>query len=431
MQAPEGKLNQLIGLRNRLEELEQNGTPIRVGLVGAGQMGRGLVAQVGYIPGMEVVAAADVDLERAVGALGETGRDPIEGADGRPGRPAATQDPMEVVRSESVDVVVEATGIEEVGARVAYEAIHNGKHVVMLNVETDVTVGAILGRMARSAGVVYTASAGDEPGAIMELYDFARSLGFEVVVAGKGKNNPLDPFADPHSVEEVAKEKGMNPKMLASFVDGTKTMVEMSAVANATGFAPDVPGMHGPEETVPDRLADLFSLREDGGVLSGYGVVDYVRGVAPRVFVIVRSPEGPVRETLDYLGQGAGPHHVLYRPYHLTSLETPISVACAAIYGEPTIVCRPSPTSEVVAVAKRDLKAGGALGSIGSADYYGWLHAASEARELLPLGLAAGAQVTQNVARGQAIPKSGVELAQDSFVASLRRLQETSQDEGQ
>ena len=335
---------------------------------------------------------------------------------------------MEVVRSESVDVVVEATGIVEVGARVAYEAILNGKHVVMLNVETDVTVGAILGRMARSAGVVYTGSAGDEPGAIMELYDFARSLGFEVVVAGKGKNNPLDPFASAESVEEEAREKGMNPKMLASFVDGTKTMVEMGAVANATGFTPDVPGMYGPEETVPGRLVDVFGLREDGGVLSGYGVVDYVRGVAPGVFVIIRSQEGPVRETLSYLGQGAGPNHVLYRPYHLTSLETPISVARAAIYGEPTIACASSPTSEVVAVAKRDLRAGDKLGGIGSADYYGWLHAASEVGDMLPLGLASGARITQPVARGRAIPRSGVELAQDSFVASLRRLQETSEN---
>ena len=172
--------------------------------------------------------------------------------------------------------------------------------------------------MARSAGVVYTGSAGDEPGAIMELYDFARSLGFEVLVAGKGKNNPLDPSASAESVDEEAREKGMNPKMLASFVDGTKTMVEMGAVANATGLSPDVPGMHGPEEIVPDRLADVFRLRQDGGVLSGYGVVDYVRGVAPGVFVIFRSPEGPVRETLEYLGQGAGtePRPVQAVPSH-------------------------------------------------------------------------------------------------------------------
>src|SRR5215210_1218926 len=415
-----------MGLRNRLEELEQNGTPIRVGLVGAGQMGRGLVAQVGYIPGMEVVAAADVDLERAVGALGETGRDPIEGADGRPGRPAATQDPMEVVRSESVDVVVEATGIVEVGARVAYEAIHGGKHVVMLNVETDVTVGAILARMAHSAGVVYTGSAGDEPGAIMELYDFARSLGFEVVVAGKGKNNPLDVSSTPESVAEEAEQKRMNPKMLASFVDGTKTMVEMAAVANATGFSPDTPGMHGPEETLPSRLGELFGLREEGGLLSGYSAVDYVRGVAPGVFVVVRSEEGPVRETLRYLGQGPGPNHVFYRPYHLTSLETPISVARAAVYGEPTIVSLPTPTAEVVAVAKRDLGAGEKLGGIGSADYYGRVYRVSDAAGILPLGLAPGARTTRPVARGEVISRAGVELAEGSLVVALRRLQDAA-----
>jgi predicted homoserine dehydrogenase-like protein len=417
-----------VGFRDRLEGLERRGTPIRVGLVGAGQLGRGLIAQVRGIPGMEVVATADLDLERAMGAFRDGGQDPVEGMDGRPGHPAVTQDPMDVVRSASVDVLVEATGIVEVGARVAYETILEGKHVVMLNVETDVTVGAVLSRVARSAGVVYTGSAGDEPGAILELHDFARSLGFEVLVAGKGKNNPLDPFADAGSVDEEARAKGMNPKMLASFVDGTKTMVEMGAVANATGLSPDVPGMHGPEETVPDRLVDVFSLRESGGVLSGYGVVDYVRGVAPGVFVIVRSPEDPVRETFEYLGQGAGPNHVLYRPYHLTSLETPISVARAAIYGEPTIACGQSPTSEVVAVAKRDLAVGDRLGSIGSADYYGWLYAVSEARDMLPLGLASGARIAQNVARGQTIPRSAVELAQDSFVANLRRLQETSRD---
>ena len=412
-----------MGLRDRLEALEQEGTPIGVGIVGAGQMGRGFVAQVGGIPGMEVVAAADVDLERALRALRDMGQEPVKGSDGRPGRPSVTDDAMEIARSATVDVVVEATGIPEIGSRVAFESIQSGKHVVMLNVEADVTVGAILGRMARSAGVVYTGSAGDEPGAIMELYDFARSLGFEVVVAGKGKNNPLDFSATPETVAEEAASKRMNPEMLASFVDGTKTMVEMAAVANATGFTPDTPGMHGPEETVPDRLAELLSLKEEGGILSRYGTVEYVRGIAPGVFIIVRTNEGPVRETMQYLGQGTGPNHVLYRPYHLTSLETPMSVARAAIYGEPTIVCRRVPTAEVVTVAKRDLEPGDKLGGIGSADYYGRVYAAAEARRFLPLGLAARARVRRPVERGNVILRTDVEL-EDSFVVSLRRLQE-------
>jgi predicted homoserine dehydrogenase-like protein len=415
-----------VSLRNRLEALDREGTPIRVGIIGVGQMGRGFVAQVAGIPGMEVVAAADMDPERALAAFREVGQEPVEGLNGNPDRPAATDDALEVARSVSVDVVVEATGVTEIGARVAYEAIQEGKHVVMLNAEADVTVGAILGRMAQSAGVVYTGSAGDEPGAIMELYDFARSLGFEVVVAGKGKNNPLNVSATPESLAEEAGRKKMNPKMLASFVDGTKTMVEMASVANAIGFSPDVPNMHGPEETVPKRLGEVFSLKEEGGILSRYGTVDYVRGVAPGVFVVVRSQEGTVRETLEYLGMGAGPNHVLYRPYHLTSLETPISVARAAIYGEPTIVSRERPSAEVVAVAKRDLSAGEKLGAIGSADYYGGLYPVLEAEEMLPLGLAAGARTTRPIEKGSVIPRAGVELAESSFVVELRRLQDVA-----
>ncbi len=415
-----------MGLREKLEALDREGNQIRVGIVGLGQMGRGFIAQVGRIPGMEVVAAADLDLERALEVFRSVGQEPVEGSGGRPGHPSVTDDALEVARSESVDVVVEATGIPEVGSRAAFEAIENGKHVVMLNVEADVTIGPILGRMAKSAGVVYTGSAGDEPGAILELYDFARSLGFEVLVAGKGKNNPLDFSATPETLAEEAATKNMNPEMLASFVDGTKTMVEMAAVANATGFVPDVPGMHGPEETVPERLAELFSLKEEGGMLSSYDTVEYVRGVAPGVFIVVRSEEGPIRETMKYLGQGEGPNHVFYRPYHLTSLETPMSVACAAIYGEPTIVSREIPAAEVVAVAKRDLEAGEKLGGIGATDYYGCVYAAKEAGGMLPLGLAAGARTTRPIKRGNVIPRSDAELVEKSFLVSLRRLQEAA-----
>lgn len=415
-----------MSMRRSLEELERADTPIRVGLVGAGQMGRGFIAQVAGIPGMEVTAASDLDIERAIDAFRETDQEPVESKNGTPGHPAATEDFLDLTRSDSVDVIVEATGIPEVGARVAYEAIHNGKHVVMLNVETDVTVGPILDRMAKSASVVYTGSAGDEPGVIMDLYDFAESLSFNVVAVGKGKNNPLDPSATPDSLADEAESKNMNPKMLASFVDGTKTMVEMAAVANATGFVPDVPGMHGPKETDPDRLGEVFSLEEEGGILSSYKTVDYVLGVAPGVYVIVRPESAPVRETLAYVGRGAGPNYVLYRPYHLTSLETPLSVARAAIYGEATITPREALTAEVVAVAKRDLAAGEKLGGIGGADYYGFTYKVAEARDMLPCGIAAGARLTQSVSRGQTIPRGAVELAEDSFVAGLRHLQEAT-----
>jgi predicted homoserine dehydrogenase-like protein len=415
-----------VSLRNKLEALEREGAPIRVGLVGAGQMGRGFIAQVAGIPGMETVAVADVDPQRGMDAFREVGLDPVEGLNGHPGRPAVTHDAAELARSEAVDVVVEATGVTEVGARVAYEAIQEGKHVVMLNAETDATIGAILARMARSAGVVYTGSAGDEPAAIMELYDFARSMGFEVVLAGKGKNNPLDLTATPESVAEEAARKNMNPKMLAAFVDGTKTMVEMATVANAIGFVPDVPGMHGPAETDPSRLGEIFSLQKEGGILSSYSTVDYVRGVAPGVFVVVRSQEGPVRETLEYLGMGEGPNHVFYRPYHLTSLETPLSVARAVIYGEPAIISGERPTAEVVAVAKRDLDTGEKLGGIGGADYHGTVYPVSEARKLLPIGLAAGARTTRPVPKGSAISRAGVELPEASFVVNLRRLQDAA-----
>lgn len=412
-------------LTEKLQKLQEQGAPVRVGLVGVGQMGRGFIAQVAGIPGMEVVAAADLDVGRALDAFRAAGHEPSTGSGSGSGRPRATDDILAVARSEEVDVVVEATGVPEPGAQVAFEAIHSGKHVVMLNVETDVTIGPILRKMADSAGVVYTGSAGDEPGATMELYDFARSLGFEVVAAGKGKNNPLDPYATPEDLAEEAGSKKMNPKMLASFVDGTKTMVEMAALANATGMTPDVPGMHGPAETNPSRLGEIFSLEEEGGILSRYDTVDYVRGVAPGVFVVFRAGNEPVRETLEYVGLGAGPNHVLYRPYHLTSLETPLSAARAVVYGEATIAPRQL-AAEVVAVAKRGLPAGTTLGGIGGEDYHGFVYDSREAAQMLPMGLAAGGRLTEPVGKGQVLKRSAVEVVEDSFVTELRRLQETA-----
>lgn len=406
-----------------------------VGLVGAGQMGRGLISQIQAIEGMAVPVVADIDLDAARSALEAAGRSPEEAvvvdsaaaAEGAvaAGKAAVLGDGEDLCAVDGVDVVVEATGVPEVGAEIALTAIEHRRHVIMLNVETDVTVGFALHRRAQEAGVVYSGSAGDEPAATLALHDFARTVGFEVVALGKGKNNPLDRKATAESLREEARQNQMNPKMLASFVDGTKTMVEMTALANATGLVPDVRGMHGPEGGVDD-LTDLFRLESEGGILQQTGVVDYVRGVAPGVFAIVTSDQATVHRQMQYLKMGEGPTYVLYRPYHLTSLETPVSVALAALEERPTIVPRYW-MAETVAVAKRDLQAGEPLEGIGGSSVYGTIVRAVEAREegLLPVGLiTAGAAVTTDVRRGTPLRRRDVSLDEGSVVASLREEQE-------
>jgi len=316
-------------------------------------------------------------------------------------------------------------GIPRVGAEVAFEAIRKKKHIIMMNIETDVTVGLILAELARNCGVVYTVGAGDEPGAIKELYDFARSLGFKIVAAGKGKNNPLDREATPDSLRDIALKKGVNPKMLCEFVDGSKTMIEMTALANATGLVPDVRGMHGPRCELSE-LASVFALKEKGGILNQEGVVDYALGrIAPGVFVVVTTENKRLIKDLEYMGMGKGPNYLLYRPYHLASIEVPISIARAVIYQEPTLISSGKPVAETITVAKRDLRKGERIDGIGRFDIYGSIEKASLAREenLLPLGLAEGAVLKVNVKKGDYITLDQVEL-EESVLVSLRRLQD-------
>ncbi len=417
-----------------LKKLEAEGRSIGVGLVGAGQMGEGLVAQMEQMYGMRATAVADVRPGRA--------REVLEGGGVAPGEIVDTDDPdtalaaldagrrvastnPAVTWTEAVDVTVEATGIPDVGAKVAYEAILARRHVLQMNVETDATIGYLLRRMANAAGVVYTLTAGDEPGTTMELYDFATSLGFEVVCAGKGKNNPLDRSGNPDTVAERAAAQDMNPKMLASFVDGTKTMVEMTSLANAIGFVPDVPGMHGPEVT-PKTIADVYRPKAEGGILESTGVVEYGRGIAPGVFVVFTTDHPKLAKDLKYLSMGDGPYWALYRPYHLTSLETPISIARAVLKGETTVATDRPPTAETVAVAKRDLKAGETIDALGGFTVYGMIESAADARaaDQLPLGLAPGAVVTKDIEIGQTLTYADVELDDDSMIRQLRRLQD-------
>jgi predicted homoserine dehydrogenase-like protein len=415
---------------SRLERLAahtaSSGRAVRVALVGTGQMGRGLAAQIGRIPGLELAAAIDVDASRARHALELAGRDRVEEDPSK--LVAAVEDDVAIATTDAavlpdldIDVVVEATGVPEIGAEVALRSLLAKQHIVMLNVEADVTVGLYLDALARSAGVVYSIADGDEPVCGKELVDFAHELAFEVVCAGKGKNNPFIPTADPASCAEEAARKHMNPKMLASFQDGSKTMIEMAALANATGLPPDITGMHGPTGQV-DELRSILVPEADGGLLSGSGRVDYAFGPAPGVFVIVTSDDAAVAEEMTYLSMGDGPYWALYRPYHLASIEAPRTIVTAILDGTPAL--RPAGwTAEVVATAKRDLRPGAVLEGIGGNDVRGVTYRAEDATELLPLGLAEGATIHEPVAAGEPIPRHAAEL-RPSTIASLRDLQD-------
>jgi predicted homoserine dehydrogenase-like protein len=422
-------------LYHRLRKLEAEGNQVKVGLVGCGQMGSGLVHVLSRTPGMYTAAISDIDVQRPLHVLKQIGLPDTEiclanhvgeAEDGlRRGKFIVTEDAALLPQIPSLHTVVEATGDTEIGARVAWSCILNKKNVVMLNVETDVTVGYILNRMAHQAGSVYTVASGDEPAVCKMLYDFACSLGFEVVCLGKGKNNIIDYSATPDTCAEEAASKNMNPKMLASFKDGTKTMVEMASVSNATGLVPDVPGMHGPKVELPD-LARVFVPIEQGGILSHKGCVDYSTGaIAPGVFAIVTTDDPRIQADMKFVSMGNGPYYQLLRPYHLCNIETPIAIAEAALYGETTAVANQM-VSEVVTVAKRDLHPGETLGGIGSADVFHRLYSYPEACLLkaVPMGIAPGAQVLRDIRKGEVITQDAVSPDTSRLVYQLRKMQE-------
>lgn len=422
-------------LYRRLQEREAAGKPIRVGLVGCGQMGSGFMHVTRRMVGTETVAISDIDIDRPLTELAGLGipesgvcvtsrRGEAEDAL-RQGRHVVTEDALLLPQLEGLDCVVEATGLTQVGAEVAWNCILHRKHIVMLNVETDVTVGVFLSRMAQRIGCVYTVASGDEPGVCKMLYDFSRSLGFDVICLGKGKNNPIHYDATPESCREEALAKGMNPKMLASFQDGSKTMVEMAAVSNATGLVPDVPGMHGLKVDLQD-LNRVYVPKEDGGILSRRGCVEYSTGkVAPGVFAIVTTDEPRIRTDMAFVSMGSGPYYLFYRPYHLCSLETPIAVAEAVLYGETTVVAQ-TMVSEVVSIAKRDLRPGETIGEIGGPDIYHRIYTYKDARALrgIPMGIAPGGRVLKSIPKGEMLTADNLAPDASLFVYKLRQMQD-------
>lgn len=423
-------------MNKKLKELLAKGQKIRVAIIGAGKMGKGLINQMSRIEGMVPALVVNRRVEKAIEALLSSGvpksqiieTNSLKEANYylEKGKFVVSECKELATKANIIDAVVDATGVPEVGANVALDAIDNRKHIIMLNVEADAVVGPILYKKAQEAGVVYTGTAGDEPGATMELYNFAKALGFDVLVIGKGKNNPLNTEATPDTVYLDAAKKELNPRMLAGFVDGTNTMIELTSLANATGFIPDIRGCHGVESNI-ENLTKILSLKEEGGVLNRYGVVDFVRGIAPGVFAIITTKLEEVHKQMEYLNMGKGPNYVLYRPYHLTSLETPITIFEACYYKEATIAPTEGQVADTIAVAKRDLKAGERLDFIGGYTVYGVIerHEIAMEERLVPIGLIdKNTRVKKDIKKGEFISYDMVELNKANTIYKLRKLQD-------
>ena len=408
--------------------------PITIGLAGAGQMGTDIIVQVALMPGLRIGAIAEVRAEVAIAGVLLSGRaradiviaptaNAIDAAI-EAGKIAVTDDLNALAQAGRIDVIIDATGNPNIGTLFALEVMKNGKHLVMLNVEADITIGRFLKEEARKAGVIYTGAAGDEPACTLEIIGFARSLGMDIIAAGKGKNNPLKIDAMPGDYEDEARARNMNARMLVEFVDGSKTAIEMVAIANATGLVPDVPGMHGPTATL-DELASVLCPKADGGILNRKGVVDYSigKGVAPGVFCIVETRHARVLERMIDLKVGKGPYFTLYRPYHLTSLEVPLSAARAVLHGTADMVPLDQPVAEAVAVAKRSLNPGDTLGMIGESDYRGHAVTWADARSkgMVPLGLAEKAKVMKPIKVGELLTYENCVPDDSLVVTQIRR----------
>ncbi len=426
-----------IGLARDLKARQASGKPIRIGLIGSGEMGTDIVTRVAHMDGIEIGAVAEhkvpAALKAAEIAYGESGHaQEVATASAmtaamEAGKIAVTSDASLVVASGLIDVVIDATGVPAVGAEIGLRAMQHGKHLVMMNVEADVTIGAYLKSEAERLGVTYSLGAGDEPSSCMELIEFVSAMGHPIVAAGKGKNNPLNVDATPPAYEAEAARRNMNVRMLVECVDGSQTRVEMAAIANATGLVPDKPGMHGPSATLGE-LSKTLVPQKDGGVLSKVGVVDYSigKGVAPGVFVIADMSHPRISERMEDLKMGHGPYFTFHRPYHLTSLEVPLTCARVVLYGKADMVPLSKPVAEVCAVAKKDLKPGDRLDAIGEYCYRAWIMTAPEARaaKAIPCGMLQGGSVTAPIRKGELITYANAAVAPGSRLAELRARQD-------
>ncbi|MEQ9491566.1 MAG: Gfo/Idh/MocA family oxidoreductase [Alphaproteobacteria bacterium] len=405
----------------------ESDTPVRVALIGAGKFGTMFLSQAPTTPGLTVTAIVDLDPERARAACRS-----VNWSEERIAATHISDDAEKTLQRDDIDVVIEATGLPAIGIRHARMAFANGKHIVMVNVEADVLAGPLLAEEAKSAGVVYSMAYGDQPALICEMVEWARSCGFSVVAAGKGtKYLPIYTTSTPDTVwdyygltAEQAAAAGMNSKMFNSFLDGTKSALEMAAVANATGLTPPEDGLLFPP-CGTDHLAQILKPADEGGVLAGKGMVEVVscleRDGRPvhndlrwGVYVVFEAPNDYAADCFRQYGMNtdsSGRYAAMYKPFHLIGLEVGYSVLSAAIAGRPTGATR-GWNGDVVAVAKRDLNVGEVLDGEGGETVGGKVvpSARSQHENALPIGLAHGLKIKRAVPAGQTVSWQDVDF---------------------
>jgi predicted homoserine dehydrogenase-like protein len=411
-----------------LEKRHQDGNPIRVGMVGAGYMGRGIALQiVTATTGMQLVAISNRTLSEAQRAYRQAGVESVKKVVTllqleetiAQGQCAITDDATLLCQAENIDALIEVTGTIEFAARVALQAIENGKHLILMNAELDATLGPILKVYADRAGVVITNSDGDQPGVIMNLYRFVKTIGCKPVLAGNIKGLH-DPYRTPETQQGYAAKYHQKPRMVTSFADGTKISMEMAVVANATGFKAGKRGMYGPHcRHVNDALI-LFPMDQ----LLSVGLVDYIVGAepAPGVFVLGYNEHPLQQRYMKYYKMGDGPLYAFYTPYHLCHLEAPLTVARAVLFQDAAVAPIAGPVCDVIAAAKRDLKAGEVLDGLGGFTCYGLLENSEvcQTENLLPMGLSQGCRLTRDIAKDQVIAYADIELPKDRLCDQLR-----------
>ncbi|MVN87139.1 NAD(P)-dependent oxidoreductase [Deinococcus sp. HMF7620] len=417
-----------------LQAREAAGTPVRVGMIGAGFMGRGVANQiVNSVPGMRLVAISNRTLAGARRAYAEAGMEEVREVTGqaaledaiRAGRPVVTEDARLLCRAEGIDCLIDVTGDVEFGAQVTVEAIAHHKHMVTMNAELDATVGPLLKVMAERAGVIFTAADGDQPGVQMNLYRFVRSLGLTPLLCGNIKGLQ-DPYRTPTTQQAFAERWGQNPYMVTSFADGTKISFEQAIVANGTGLRVSQRGMRGLD--FPGHVDDLRALYDVDELRACGGVVDYVVGArpGPGVFVYAAHDDPRQRHYLNLYKLGEGPLYSFYTPYHLCHFEVPLSAARVVLFGDAVLQALGGPVVDVVTTAKRALKAGETIDGLGGYMTYGQCENAdvTAAQRLLPMGLAAGARLRWDLPQDHVLTYDDVVLPPDQLAGRLRAEQD-------